>query len=284
MRAPRERDLAVPRHHGQSEDARLIRRRAGRSAHSEISDGLSALKRMRMPKYLPKDAPRNRIREATRARENRLQIVRALSRGEATRGAFQMGAVYRPAPRAARCLVPASSLSRCTGWKCRGRPLALTRDASGDPLFPAACNEPKAKRLCFHSDFNACKAANPGQPTRADPFCNPINKRAPMEGRPPGEVFAHQRWDECVPEGRLCPLARRNRRGLRPPPVHAPPATQQHLDLWRGQERWLGTAAADQGPLRRAAVGARRQVSEGFRTARVHGPGLEPWLRVPKPS
>jgi hypothetical protein len=50
-----------------------------------IRNGLSALKRMGMPMSLPKDAPRNRIREAQRARENRLEIVRALSTGQVTR-------------------------------------------------------------------------------------------------------------------------------------------------------------------------------------------------------
>jgi hypothetical protein len=54
------------------------------------------------------------------------------------------------------------------------RPLALTRDGSGDALFPAASNELKAKRLSYHNDFNSWKAANPGQPTSANPFCNPI--------------------------------------------------------------------------------------------------------------
>jgi hypothetical protein len=35
--------------------------------------------------YLPKDTPQNRIREAQKARENRLEIVRALSAGQVTR-------------------------------------------------------------------------------------------------------------------------------------------------------------------------------------------------------
>ena len=35
--------------------------------------------------YLPKDASRSRVREALKARENRLEIVRALSTGQVTR-------------------------------------------------------------------------------------------------------------------------------------------------------------------------------------------------------
>ena len=141
------------------------------------------------------------------------------------------------------------------------------------------CDEPKAKRVSFHSDFNAWKAANPDKPTSANPFCNPISKRGPMEGRPPGELFAHQRWDEFFPKvGYVMSLGEIDA-GYRPPPVDALPATQQHVDLRRGQERArLGAAAADQGPLRRAVVGARLQRSEGFELPE-QGPGLEPWLR-----
>jgi FtsP/CotA-like multicopper oxidase with cupredoxin domain len=80
------------------------------------------------------------------------------------------------------------------------RPLPLTRNAVGDAVFPVAANEPNAKRLSYHNDFNAWKAANPGQPSSANPFCNPVSKRGPTEGRPHGEAFAHQRWEEFFPK------------------------------------------------------------------------------------
>jgi FtsP/CotA-like multicopper oxidase with cupredoxin domain len=172
--------------------------------------------------YLPKDAARNRIREAANARANRLEIVRALSHGEISRrelfkwGLFTSSGllawknglnVYAPSaygqvptgtPRSP--LFGARKFTQPMHRLETPRPLALTRDASGAALFPAASNEPKAKRLSYHDDFNAWKAANPSQPTSANPFCNPITKRGPMEGRPPGETFAHQRWDEFFPK------------------------------------------------------------------------------------
>jgi len=43
---------------------------------------------------------------------------------------------------------------------------------------------------------------------RADPtkrVFNPLTGRGPIEGRPPGEFFAHQRWTD-LPESRLCLL------------------------------------------------------------------------------
>jgi hypothetical protein len=91
--------------------------------------------------------------------------------------------------------------------------------------------------LSYHNDFSGWKAANPGQPTSANPFCNPITKRGPMEGRPPGEVFAHQRWDEFFPKvGYVLSLGEIDAGyGLHPSMPHQ--HTQQHLDVWRGQER-----------------------------------------------
>jgi FtsP/CotA-like multicopper oxidase with cupredoxin domain len=59
-------------------------------------------------------------------------------------------------------------------------------------VFPAAFGERPAKRLSYHTDFSA---------NSADPqFINPLSGRGPIEGRPPGEIFAHQRWDEFFPK------------------------------------------------------------------------------------
>ena len=59
-------------------------------------------------------------------------------------------------------------------------------------MLPAALGERPAKRLSYHTDFTA----NPGNPA----FRNPLNNRGPIEGRPPGEIFAHQRWNEFFPK------------------------------------------------------------------------------------
>ena len=78
-------------------------------------------------------------------------------------------------------------------------PIPLTQTGTGLGAvanFPAALNEPAAKRLSYHTDFNA--AGGNGNPN--NPFRNPRTNRGPMEGRPPGEVFAHQRWNEFFPK------------------------------------------------------------------------------------
>src|SRR5215510_13705823 len=172
--------------------------------------------------YLPKDASRSRIREAQKARDNRAEIVRALSHGEISRrelfrwGLFTSSGllawkhglnVYAPSaygqvptgtPRSP--LFGARKFSQPLHRLEVPPPLPLTRNAAGDAVFGAAANEPNAKRLSYHNDFNAWKAANPGLPSSANPFCNPVTKRGPMEGRPHGEAFAHQRWDEFFPK------------------------------------------------------------------------------------
>src|SRR5499425_524639 len=80
---------------------------------------------------------------------------------------------FRPAPRPAPCLVRANK--------------------EIDAVFGGAfTGERNAKRLSYHTDFTA----NPADPQ----FRNPITNRGPIEGRPPGEVFAHQRWDEFFPK------------------------------------------------------------------------------------
>src|SRR4029077_8501752 len=61
---------------------------------------------------------------------------------------------------------------------------------------PGALNEPAAKRLSYHPDFN--NAGGNGNPN--NPFRNPVTGRGPMEGRPRGEQFSHQRWLEFLPK------------------------------------------------------------------------------------
>jgi len=71
-------------------------------------------------------------------------------------------------------------------------PMPITRAANGNAVFPTGSGERDAKRLSYHTDFSA----NPADPQ----FRNPITGNGPIEGRPPGEVFAHQRWDEFFPK------------------------------------------------------------------------------------
>lgn len=164
--------------------------------------------------YLPSDASKLRLREAEAARENRLEIVKALSTGEITRrdlykwGVFTLGGSLALTnglsmfARSAFAEVPTGTprsplfgAQKFTQPMPRldvQKPTPLTRDASGQAVFPSNSGEMPAKRLSYHTDFSA----NPANSA----FRNPITKRGPIEGRPPGEIFAHQRWDEFFPK------------------------------------------------------------------------------------
>jgi FtsP/CotA-like multicopper oxidase with cupredoxin domain len=165
-------------------------------------------------RYLSTTASRIREREAQNARDNRAEIVKALSVGEITRrDLYKMGILVgggmlalknglSPFARSAYASVPtgtprsplfnAQKFSQPLPRLALQTPMPLTRDASGNALFPAAAGERPAKRLSYHTDFTA----NPSDPQ----FRNPLTGRGPIEGRPPGEVFAHQRWDEFFPK------------------------------------------------------------------------------------
>jgi FtsP/CotA-like multicopper oxidase with cupredoxin domain len=169
--------------------------------------------------YLSPKASLARQREAQKARDNRAEIVKALSHGQITRrdlykwgiftatGALALKNGLSPFAMSALAAVPTgtprSPLFGAQKFTTRlprlalQTPTPLTRDpATGNAVFPAALGERPAKRLSYHTDFTAAGGnANPD-----NPFKNPVTGRGPLEGRPPGEVFAHQRWDEFFPK------------------------------------------------------------------------------------
>jgi len=164
--------------------------------------------------YLPEKTSRIRILEAEAARKNRLEIVKALSHGQITRrdlynwGIFTLGGALAlknglsPFAQSAYAQVPTgtprSPLFGAQKFTQRmprlnvQTPIPLIRNAAGEAEFPAELNERPARRLSYHTDFTA----DPTNPA----FRNPITGRGPIEGRPPGEIFAHQRWDEFFPK------------------------------------------------------------------------------------
>ena len=153
--------------------------------------------------YLRGDADAARLREADRARQNRLEVVKALSTGEISRrdlfkwglftasGALALKHGFSPYAKSAYADVPTGTprsplfgAQKFTQPLNRVRtqtPLAMTRDAAGNALFPTSLGERPTKRLSYHNDFSA---------NRTDPsYINPLSKRGPIEGRPPGEFF-----------------------------------------------------------------------------------------------
>jgi FtsP/CotA-like multicopper oxidase with cupredoxin domain len=169
--------------------------------------------------YLTPKSSRIRLREAQRARDNRKEIHRALSLGQITRrdlikwGIMTAGGVLvcknglSPlAPSAFADNVPTGTppsplfgarkfVSRMPRLDLQ-QPTPVTKLIRGqetDAVFTGSlAGERNARRLSYHTEFTA----DPANPQ----FRNPITNRGPIEGRPPGEVFAHQRWDEFFPQ------------------------------------------------------------------------------------
>src|SRR5215469_7163667 len=173
--------------------------------------------------YLSPKASPARQREAQKARDNRAEIIKALSHGQITRrdlykwGIFTAtGALalknglspFAPSAFADDTGVPTGTprsplfgARKFTQIMPRLRlqtPIPMVRTpVGGNPnddvaVFSTLPNERPAKRLSYHTDFTN----NPG----VAQFINPLTGRGPIEGRPPGEMFAHQRWSEFFPK------------------------------------------------------------------------------------
>ena len=162
----------------------------------------------------PKTTSRIRMREAERARENRLEIVKAHSHGQITkRDMFRWG-IYgasgliaakhglSPFVRSAYAAVPTgtprSPLFGAQKFHERlHRPLVQPRiplvsaAGSDDVLWMGPDGRPLSempgRRLSYHDEWSK---KGPGW----ERLKNPFTGRGPCEGRPPGEFFAHQRW------------------------------------------------------------------------------------------
>ena len=167
--------------------------------------------------YISSKASGIRQREAQKARDNRAEIVKALSLGQISRrDLFKWGLLtsagvlvckngLSPFARSAFADIPTgtprSPLFGAAKFTQRMRRLQLqtpvpmtplARGAEVDAVFGGQfANERAARRLSYHTDFSA---------SGGTAFKNPITNRGPLEGRPPGEFFAHQRWQEFFPK------------------------------------------------------------------------------------
>ncbi len=166
--------------------------------------------------YLSRRASRIRQREAENARHNRAEIVSALSQGQITRrdlfrwGIFTStgmlalknglspfaGSAYARDIPTGTPPTPMFGVRPFTQRMPRlnlQQPQSLTQATwNGQQVarWPGASPEHPSKRLSYHTEFSA---------TDGQSFRNPRTNRGPMEGRPPGEYFGQQRWQEYFP-------------------------------------------------------------------------------------
>ena len=180
--------------------------------------------------YLTEKASRVRQREAQNARNNRAEIVKALSHGQVSRrellkwgiftavGGLALKNGLSPYAQSAYASVPTGTpptpLFGATKYSQVFRrlnpqksvPLTEYPDypnpdgtASNAYGFPVSMNEPYAKCSSWHTEFDAF----PGDDQYMNKFKgypgSPV-ARGPMEGRPPGENYQHQRWQSIPPK------------------------------------------------------------------------------------
>ena len=172
--------------------------------------------------YISKNASRIRQLEAQRARDNRTEIRLALNQGQITKrdlfkwgiftatGALALKNGLSPYARSAYAAVPTgtprSPLNNAQKFTQPFRrlnlqtPMQMSTGTVVDPItgalncyFPAYSGEKwAAKKTSYHTDFTANKS---------DPAnINQKSGRGPIEGRPDGRFFEHQRWDEFYPQ------------------------------------------------------------------------------------
>lgn len=167
-----------------------------------------------------------RIREAEQARENRLEIVKAVSHGEITkRDLFRWGLYSASGVIAAKHglspFVRSAYAGEVTGTPASplfgaqkfSEPLHRALVQPRIPLLPASTRdevmwtrngaelpELRGRRLSYHDEWSL-RGANYAR------YTNPVTQRGPCEGRPPTEFFAHQRWtnDPNSPNRELFP-------------------------------------------------------------------------------
>jgi FtsP/CotA-like multicopper oxidase with cupredoxin domain len=171
--------------------------------------------------YIGKDASGARVREAQNARNNRAEIVKALSQGQVTRRELIKWGIFTTAgtlaltnglsPYAHSQVLPSiptgTPRSPLYGVAPFTQPLPRLNEQKPHDLVPVKVgtetvlewkglpDEPYSKRTSWHTEFSASGGTR---------FRNILTGRGPMEGRPPGEFFAHQRWLEYLPKKGYC--------------------------------------------------------------------------------
>lgn len=173
--------------------------------------------------YLDRDASKARIREAENARRNRAEIVRARSTGQISRrDLFRWGlftgsglllakhGLSHLAPSAYAQVPTGAPRSPLFGVKKFSTELLRMRHIEPVDMTPGMIGSTKvayfqgmpgelpAKQFSYHNEFDA----NPNDLLYRNVLANTPGSphRGPIEGRPSGAAFAHQRWNEFFPK------------------------------------------------------------------------------------
>src|SRR2546425_4119165 len=148
--------------------------------------------------YLPLNASRARRRDAERARQNRAEIVRELSWGRVSRRDLIKWGLFTTAG----MLAPIGGLNPFVGTASA----MSDGDSSGTPRSPLFGVQPFTQPMPRFDVLprNPVSSLTPYPQAYANQTLMPVDNLlgggyGPIEGRPPGTVWAHQRWDEFPP-------------------------------------------------------------------------------------
>ncbi|HEY3381187.1 MAG TPA: multicopper oxidase domain-containing protein [Vicinamibacterales bacterium] len=150
--------------------------------------------------YLPEDASKARIRDAENARKNRAEIVRAQSWGQVTRRDLVKWGLFTTAG----LLAPIGGLNPFVGSaRADGGGSSIPTGAPRSPLYgvqPFTQVMPRFDVL----PRNPVSSLDPVPSAMANQTMQPVPGElgggyGPIEGRPPGDVWAHQRFEQFPP-------------------------------------------------------------------------------------
>ena len=150
--------------------------------------------------YLPWNASKARLREAENARRNRAEIVKALSHGKVSRRELLKWGLFT----SAGMLAPIQGLNPFVNSAYASGGNSIPTGAPPSPLFGVQSFSQAMPRFdVLHRDpISACfpnPTAESNQTLQACP-AELGGGHGPIEGRPPGPVWAHQRFDMFPPQ------------------------------------------------------------------------------------
>jgi len=149
--------------------------------------------------FLPRSASKARLREAENARKNRAEIVKAFSQGQVSRrDLIKWGLITT-----AGTLAPISGLSPFAR-SVYADDFAIPTGAPPSPLFGAQpFTQPVPRFDLLPRDPVSSLNPAPQEQANITPQTVPQSLgggMGPMEGRPPGAIWAHQQWAQLPPQ------------------------------------------------------------------------------------
>jgi len=162
--------------------------------------------------YLPRNASKARLREAEKARQNRAEILKAYSHGQVSRrelikwGIITTGGLLAPISGLSPFVAHAKSGGSGSGGSSGSSNIPTGMPPS--PLFGVQAFSTPMPRFDV-VPRNPVSSLDPVPQAQANTTQQPLNSAlvggqsgltGPIEGRPPGAIWAHQRFSQFPPK------------------------------------------------------------------------------------